>query len=314
VYQYLILSMDDPTRFRAAEVDVLDRMPFSSVVTNVPGKGLILLVDFIKPVISGPEYCCDPLLALDLTTGKGIPSSPDMYRYLHLSGGTWGYGNQGSGIGLRQFENGRLMLSIGQRVYDIGTPLPPPMRLPQGGKLGLALDTTKMIVASDGERSTHQLTIYVTEDKRTGQWSRLPVRGFDGNLRAFGHWIAGMINEPMEPGHERLSPGRREDGFRPRVPLPEITINEYLQRQETYRPGVLFLYNVETHIYYEWNTHDGDSEVIFMDGDVVYYRVDRVLYRATMGAKELGKSEVVAEDDLMPGIHWAFFGPPTAKR
>jgi len=41
----------------------------------------------------------------------------------------------------------------------------------------------------------------------------------------------------------------------------------------------------------------------------VYYRVDNAIYRAPIGEKELGKPELLVEDNVVRGIHWAFFGP-----
>jgi hypothetical protein len=63
--------------------------------------------------------------------------------------------------------------------------------------------------------------------------------------------------------------------------------------------------------YYQWDTHDADSEVILVEDGQVYYRVDQAIYRAKIGEKELDKPELLVEDKEVPGIHWAFFGPTT---
>ena len=89
------------------------------------------------------------------------------------------------------------------------------------------------------------------------------------------------------------------------------TVDDYLQDGAMYRPGTLFLYDVAGGRYYQWDTHDGDSEVILVEDGQVYYRVDQAIYRAKIGEKALDKPELLVEDEAVPGIHWAFFGPAT---
>jgi len=143
------------------------------------------------------------------------------------------------------------------------------------------------------------------------EWFALTLPGNQStNIRAFGRWISGLVDESLMGQKFRLSPGRHAaEGYR------RETVDDYLAYRELYRPGTLFLYNVEGRRYYQWDTHDGDSEVILVEGDDVYYRVDQSIYKAHIGEKAIGAPELVVEGKEVTDIHWAFFGPemPQAK-
>jgi hypothetical protein len=117
--------------------------------------------------------------------------------------------------------------------------------------------------------------------------------------------MAGLEEEWQGVNKHRPSPGRPKNADWHRF----ITVDDYLEEKRVYRSGILFLYNVEAHQYYEWDTHNGDCEVLLVEDGQVYYRVDQAIYRAKIGEKELGKPELLVEDKEVPGIHWAFFGP-----
>jgi hypothetical protein len=50
--------------------------------------------------------------------------------------------------------------------------------------------------------------------------------------------------------------------------------------------------------------------VLLIDGNTVYYRVNRSIHSARIGSERLEDHTLLVEDDVVPDIHWAFFGPP----
>jgi len=85
---------------------------------------------------------------------------------------------------------------------------------------------------------------------------RAGVRPMDAGI------IAG--SQEKDPKTFRLS----QDGSGPGHPGLFRTIDEYLSCPTTVLfalpPGILFLYNVQTRRFYEWDTHDGDCEVLLV--------------------------------------------------
>lgn len=74
----------------------------------------------------------------------------------------------------------------------------------------------------------------------------------------------------------------------------------------TYYPGTLVLYNVDSGKRYDLETKQGDSEILLVSGDEVYYRANTILYRTTILSDRLSTPTVVADDPLIGNAHWAF--------
>ena len=70
--------------------------------------------------------------------------------------------------------------------------------------------------------------------------------------------------------------------------------------------GDLGLYNIRSKKSYMIRTGQGDSEILLVDGDMVYYRVNDVLHKALIGQKpELIGTRIVSGSDVQ-FAHWAF--------
>lgn len=74
-----------------------------------------------------------------------------------------------------------------------------------------------------------------------------------------------------------------------------------------YSEGDLFLYHVETQNMIQWNTGHGDSEILMLKDEHVYYRVYDKIYKAPIiDHKELGEAELVIQNTLVGDVHWMF--------
>jgi hypothetical protein len=120
-----------------------------------------------------------------------------------------------------------------------------------------------------------------------------------------GSWIVGYRQEPARgvpsPGYEE----RRKEATETGTPFEWRFAPEY-----AYAPGILFSYDTSKNKLCQWATGQGDSEVLLVDGDTVYYRVNRSIHGARIGEERLEDHTLLVEDDVVPDIHWAFLGPP----
>ena len=152
---------------------------------------------------------------------------------------------------------------------------------------------------------SHMLIIY---DKEKKQWLDKTLKGDIPRLRGFGRWLAGYVyNSPIGtkdlPG-SKLWKEERRTGLSPaeRFALngPDVPY---------YAPGILYLYNPTIDSYIEWETNQADSEVVVVDNDQVIYRVYDQLYHAKILANNsLSRAKLLIKSDIVPDIHWAFFG------
>lgn len=143
-------------------------------------------------------------------------------------------------------------------------------------------------------------------NKQKDSWSDIELKGNSPTIMAYGHWLAGSVQDGRDYDenyfHDKLSPGKAaRDSVYMECPFEELGV---------YRPGILYLFNTDTKKYIEWNTRQGDSEILLVQDETVYYRVFDAIYKAPIEKGEkLGKSELLAKDNqVVPYIHWAFFG------
>ena len=121
---------------------------------------------------------------------------------------------------------------------------------------------------------------------------------------------AGPKGNKKNPGKDKRRKVKSKTGW---------PIDLDLNHHNIYQPGTLFLYNAETKKKYTWDTGQGDSEVLLVDGETVYYRVDDELYKAPIGKNKIGSGQLLAKEDVVRDMHWAFMGPavtnsPTPKQ
>lgn len=149
---------------------------------------------------------------------------------------------------------------------------------------------------------TSDLIIY---NKETKQWNKLTLKGNIVNMINFGDWLAGWVMEGYDDknGFYWISPGEKD-----RKKENNELGSTFDERAEgVYMPGILYLYNMETKQYIEWNTNQGDSEILLVHDGVVYYRVADKIYKASIiEGKSIGKPELIIQDERVHDIHWAF--------
>lgn len=71
--------------------------------------------------------------------------------------------------------------------------------------------------------------------------------------------------------------------------------------------GDLFIYHVATKQKISWNTGHGDSEILLLQDETVYYRVYDKIYKAQIiNHNKLGQSKLLIQSPIINDVHWMF--------
>lgn len=160
----------------------------------------------------------------------------------------------------------------------------------------------------------------VIKNKIGEEWFGYFIKGNRQVIRGFDSWLAGtVVSDNMklitnENGavigkeiFDEVSPGKLER--RKKETLTGTTFDKRADYLNLYYSGILYLLNIDTREYIEWNTGQGDSEILLVQDEVVYYRVNDKIYKATIiNGEKLGETELLIQDEKVPDIHWAFIG------
>ncbi len=173
---------------------------------------------------------------------------------------------------------------------------------------------------------------YIIQDKSKNEFYFKTFKGGSTGVVGFGQWLAATVN-----GYNRsvfyIERGERNPyDFNKEIPGREYRRPDFASPEEegelfeesenfdvraksfgSYYPGILFLFNVSTRAYIEWETFEngepqGDSEILLVENEMVYYRINDKIYQAPiLDGKKLGNAKLLLKDDRVPDIHWAFF-------
>ena len=286
-----LMSMETPGQLRDFELNIPGWIVDLAYIESVPGDGRLLVFNLFNndALTHGKPADRDKVMTFSTLNDKWAEATPDIYRYVRVTGGAEGYRKRyTNAMGLSQSGGGQLA-AFARGTVPVGPPLPPSLRFsPREGPVLLLSSSHFMAVADVTLIPDRHSVPYRILDRRTDTWFPRDIPGNESwNVRAFGPWMAGIVDEGLHDKPFRLSPGRHK--LDPRAPLE--TVDEYLEVEQIYRSGRLFLYNTETRRYYEWDTHNGDCEIILVEDGQVYYRVDQVIYQAKIGERALGESQ-----------------------
>ena len=170
--------------------------------------------------------------------------------------------------------------------------------------------TILLIDATNPEKGQDFGKYYATlYNKSTKKWHDIELGGNTPIKMVYGDWLAGHVRDGMDfeanyfPGH-KPSPGRAlRDSAKLGYQYESYSINT-----NVYTPGILYLLNLNTLKYIEWKTGQGDSEILLVENETVYYRVfDRVFKVKILDGEKIGEPVLLAKDtQVVPFIHWAF--------
>lgn len=169
--------------------------------------------------------------------------------------------------------------------------------------------------SSPNELGASKFYVY---DKQKYEWYSFTIKGSNDSMRGFGSWLTGSVvsidmeiifdekgRVKDEIKFDRVSPGkesRRQQGTSTGTPF-----DFRAKMNSLYYPGILYMLNVPTRKYIEWDTKQGDSEILLVQDETVYFRVNDKIYKApVVNGEKLGEPELLVSDPRVPDIHWAF--------
>lgn len=155
---------------------------------------------------------------------------------------------------------------------------------------------------------------------------KFTVNGQETRINAFGTWLVGCeYYSDNEFGLHLDSPGKdvrdsiwnndwypsaqryQFDDY-PHYGLRGYTADDRFRDLQIYSSGVLFLFNTSTGIFLTINTCHGDSQILLVKDDEVYYRVNDSIYvRRIINGLYLSNEELVVRSPMVVDVHWAFF-------
>ena len=292
----------------------------------------------------GPAFLCTPpnavfdqgcvnatllqrrLLSIDLSgsePGKQSDLPFDYFRFIRTEG-YWSPMDLANNHIFLFFKNSKLLFNSAENTTDLGIPLPSdPAAFANARNISLAVSNEDIVVIDcyqmpSPEVETHSFQVY---DRKSMTWHAANLNA-GPSVRGFGPWIAtasfvrkrpngvaiyqaDLKKEPESPGAASrkriLNPGARE--------RDQVSLDSRFQQVPFQLTGDLQLYNARTRQSLTISTGQGDSEILLVDSDTVYYRVNDTLYRALIRNGRPEPVKKILTDDSVQLAHWAFLGP-----
>jgi hypothetical protein len=154
--------------------------------------------------------------------------------------------------------------------------------------------------------------------KGSKEWRRVALPFLRSRVRAFGPWVAAIeavlpaggpsgsevVADRAAKASAEASPGTikrqaEEIGGK-------MTVDDLFRQQPDVFPGELLIYSTISGAMFRISTGGGDSEVLLVTDQAVYYRVDDQLFRSDLNAGGPGKPQMLASGEAIIQAHWAF--------
>jgi hypothetical protein len=178
-----------------------------------------------------------------------------------------------------------------------------PADLPKGLASDVNINDSHALVLSLWDNNTGAFHVAVLR-KRDKAWRTLPFNGeLRPALRGFGRYIAATEDKkktaqnPRSAGSEEWRKGNRETG-------PDLAVR--MADQDFVMSGTLHLYDVDTEKMFTIVTNQGDSEILLVEGGMVYWRVANRLYSAPIADSGIGAQRLLATGEAIRDAHYAF--------
>lgn len=283
---------------------------------------------FVLDLFGRKEQPKNVFLAIKLSNLSQKIVEPEIYSSVKLVGASGGvmrgedylmvYTNK---------NNGKLFIPQTPKIEErpvFPLEIPDSLQLKEKKRILILINNKESFVVAIKESEPNAkdmgYTKLVIRNKIEEQWFSYLIKGNCQVMRGFGGWLAGtVVSNNMKlitnengavTGKEifdRVSPGKLER--RKKTASTGTNFDKRVDYYNLYYSGILYLLNIDTRAYIEWNTGQGDSEILLVQDEVVYYRVNDKIYKVPIvNGEKLGESELLIQDERVPDIHWAFIG------
>jgi hypothetical protein len=221
---------------------------------------------------------------------------PDDLRYFVAHGGA-GMGGWASfdtqlniAVSLKDGKGG--VYAFNNQLVPLGYQVPPNLREPYASDRLLSNNQDVFAISLGGK-----IVFFRKSDKTWHEWRVSSER--PPTTRAFGKYLVGA-----EMRYSGGSAGTKE--WRPPEPVSERGPATNAVSQGGQFPGRLLIYDTDAEKEFSISTGQGDSEVLLIEGGVVYYRAATRLYSAPLTKEGVGEGHLLATSELIRDAHWAF--------
>lgn len=150
-------------------------------------------------------------------------------------------------------------------------------------------------------------TTLIVYDYNKQKWYKQQIKGNYPSINSFGNWLAGVVYDYTGQSYDTNKDSPGKDVRAKLNSKNPFNADERLAYFHIYSSGTIYLFNTYTQKYIEWNTEQGDSEILLVEDDKVYYRINDEIYKAPiLKGERLGKQELLIKDPQALNIHWAF--------
>jgi len=161
-------------------------------------------------------------------------------------------------------------------------------------------DIMALSITDYGKSGEQRLVVFRKRDKT---WLRVPKLSEKFAVRGFGAFLA-ITAAQVKDARLPESAGRAEWRTERTEKGPDVAWS--MERFPIAYPGRLHLYDATNERVRTITTNQGDSEVLLVEGQTIYYRASDRLYSATFTATGFTDPHLLAKDEAIRDAHWAF--------
>jgi hypothetical protein len=319
---FAVIDMDSPSGIKTVRIpyDHKEVMPAGVYLLDLPQQGELIAVALGRTWAE--PHLPYRLAAAPLDgSARATPEPPmEVLRFVRVGGAVGGGLPLDWKLQMGVRGDPLHILLADPKGWSLGLPRPPYFRTdPVTEAYWLAANNDLVSVLTGAPRA---LDVFV---KKSSEWRRIPLAFDARRVRAFGAWITAIAEEPgwistrvgrggtivRGPQDEKRilefrdkSPGRAK---RKAEPIDSgMTVDDLFDGVEAVFPGELLVYNGVSGAKMTISTGQGDSEVLLVTDDAVFYRVNDELYRAPIVHGGLGQPVRIASGGEVVQAHWAF--------
>jgi hypothetical protein len=188
-----------------------------------------------------------------------------------------------------------------------------------GSFIGISVDNLQVRVIT--YRGSDEQLHYLVFRKRDQSWHQIPDSLSPAMVSGAGPYISltetalkPSISKNIHPKRsirelkglkdQEMSAGAKDWNTHERDTGPNL--RTVMGGAEYVYTGKLSLYDIETGQVFTIETNQGNSEILLVDNQMVYYRINDRLYSAEINKSGLGAPQLLATDEIINDVHWAF--------
>ncbi|HEY3840606.1 MAG TPA: hypothetical protein VGL72_28735 [Bryobacteraceae bacterium] len=337
----IVLDLDKGGVAKRCELPRVPAYLITQFLADVPGRGLTF--EWFR---SGPPPTGERLqgMVLDPATScerSYVAVAPTEERFVTADGG----GGVGyflccdSGVVYSFIDSGGNLRGAvyGDSETPWGYKVPSEFVTGDNYNTGVVVNDSKVLIILTKTRPDHPSTLLAFR-KRDKTWHVIPPHHGEWTvMRGFGEYIATVETRPKKavpakntytledlmemetagaatPGIKewRTAMGKKDSENLPGCSKfgceseygPDMDVS--FSATNDLFPGRLHLFNIETEKTYMIETRQGDSEILLVENDTVYYRVSDRLYSAPITDTGIGAAKQIAKNEIIRDAHYAF--------